>query len=260
MKDRRPAIVVAWIAFAATVRLARAADPRRLVLADSLAAPSLAHPFGCGEGGVDLLSLSMEASARAVLLALAIGLVSTAIGTTAGAIAGMRGRGGAATLARICDTLQALPTFILALAVLSMVRRPTRWHVAAVLAATAWAPFTRLALAEMRVIRDLAFVEASRALGASRWRVLFRHVLPALGPSARAQLGTTAAALLVSEAALAYLGVGPADGVSLGALVDQGVGAMVRAPHVLVVASATLLMSTSVLLGALGPARTRALP
>jgi len=49
------------------------------------------------------------------------------------------------------------------------------------------------------------------------------------------QLGSTAAAVVVSEAALGFVGLGPADGVSLGALIDQGVAAMLRAPHVLAV-------------------------
>jgi ABC-type dipeptide/oligopeptide/nickel transport system permease subunit len=108
-------------------------------------------------------------------------------------------------------------------------------HLGFVFALTAWAPFARLALAQTRVLRDAAFVEAAVALGSGRSRVVFVHLLPNLFGIVAVQLGGTAAAIVVSEAALAFVGFGTRDGVSLGAILDQGVSAMLRAPHVLVV-------------------------
>jgi peptide/nickel transport system permease protein len=238
--SRRFAFPAALVLIAIVARLARVDDPRRLVLALDLAGPSRAHPFGCGEGGVDLLALAAESLLRGLLLAASVALVSLVVGTTLGAAAGLAGGGAARTLRRACDAVQAFPSFVLALGVLAAIPNPTRVHVGVVLSLTAWAPFARLALAELRVVRGLAYVDAARALGASMPRVLFRHAIPAAMPTARAQLGSSASALLVSDAALAFLGVGPSDGVSLGALVDQGLGAIVRAPHVLFVGAATL--------------------
>jgi len=234
-------LVVAIVA-----RVMRASDPRRLDLGVDLARPTWAHPFGCGDGGVDLLALASEALLRSMALALAVSLIALAIGTTLGAAAGLASGATERMVRRACDAVQAFPSFVLALAVLAAIPHPTRWHVGIVLCATAWAPFTRLALAELRVVRSLPYVEASRALGASTLRVLFRHAIPATLPLARTQLGSTASALLVSDAALSFLGVGPSDGVALGALVDQGVGASLRAPHVLFVGAVALC------LGALG--------
>lgn len=235
--------VLALGLLAVATRFGRRVDPRRLDLAQELHGPTSAHPLGCGDGGVDLLAVASEAVLRGLALSLVVALVSLAIGTTLGAAAGLRGGGAARGLSRLCDGLQAFPSFVLALALVAAVPRPSRWHVGAVLALTAWAPFARLALAELRVIRGLSYVEAARALGAGPFRVLVRHAVPAALPTARAQLGSTASALLVSDAALAFLGLGPADGVSLGALVDQGVGALVRAPHVLLVGAAALTVS-----------------
>ena len=240
MPMKRLAFPAALVAIAIVARFARAADPRRLALTLDLSGPSGAHPFGCGEGGVDLLALASEALLRGLALAATVALVALVIGTTLGAAAGLAGGGAARALRRVCDAVQAFPSFVLALGVLAAIPSPTRVHVGVVLSLTAWAPFARLALAELRVVRGLAYVDAARALGASTPRVLFRHALPAAMPTARAQLGSSASALLVSDAALAFLGVGPADGVSLGALVDQGLGAIVRAPHVLFVGAATL--------------------
>jgi peptide/nickel transport system permease protein len=87
------------------------------------------------------------------------------IGTPLGEVAAYdRGRTERA-VGRACDLVQAFPSFLLALAVLSAVRTPTRVHLAFVFALTAWAPFTRLALAETRVLRGSAFVDAAIALG-----------------------------------------------------------------------------------------------
>jgi ABC-type dipeptide/oligopeptide/nickel transport system permease subunit len=239
---RKLAFPLFLIVLAAIARLARADDPRRLDLALELARPTLRHPLGCGDGGVDLLALASEALLRSLWLASIVALVALVIGTTLGGAAALAGGRLDAVLSRACDAVQAFPSFVLALGILAAVPHPTRMHVAVVLSLTAWAPFARLALAEIRVVRGLAYVEAARALGGSRARVLFRHALPAALPTARAQLGTTAAALLVSDAALAFLGVGPSDGVALGALLDQGLGAIVRAPHVLLVGAGALCL------------------
>jgi ABC-type dipeptide/oligopeptide/nickel transport system permease subunit len=211
-------------------------------------APSGARPLGCGEGGVDLLAVLSWAELRAVALAAIVALVGFALGTPLGAGAALaRGRWERAA-ERACDLVQAFPTFILALAVLSAVRAPSRVHIGAIFAVTAWAPFARLSLAQTRVLRDAAFVEAAFALGRSRAGVLARHVVPNLLGVVAVQLGSTAAAIVVSEAALAFVGFGPGDGVSLGGVLDQGVVAMLRAPHVLVVGAAAVFATSGALL------------
>ncbi|MEO7092048.1 MAG: ABC transporter permease subunit [Polyangiales bacterium] len=245
----------ALVVVAILSRALRPDDPRRLQLTLELALPSLRHPFGCGEGGVDLLAVASEALLRSVGLAAIVAFISLVVGTGLGAAAGMAGGPVSRLARRACDAVQAFPSFVLALGVLAAIRSPTRVHVAIVLALTAWAPFARLALAELRVVRELAYVEAARAIGASPLRVLLRHALPATLPVARAQLGSTASALLVSDAALAFLGVGPSDGVALGALVDQGLGAIVRAPHVLFVGAAALALGALALQAIADPAR-----
>jgi ABC-type dipeptide/oligopeptide/nickel transport system permease subunit len=97
----------------------------------------------------------------------------------------------------------------------------------------------------IRSLRDSAFIEAARALGGDRLRVVFRHLVPNLLGVVAVQLGATAAAVVVSEAALSFVGFGARDGVSLGAVLDQGVSAMLRAPHVLLV-GAFSVFATSV--------------
>jgi len=228
----------------ASLIAAGARSPTRLDPDLSWAPPSGAWPLGCGEAGVDLLALLAHAMQRGVVLATVVALVGFVIGCPLGAAAGLaRGRFERG-VARACDLVQAFPTFLLALVVLSAVRSPTRAHLGAVFVLTAWAPFTRLALAQTRVLRDATFVEAARALGGDRVRVVVVHLLPNLLGVVAVQLGSTAAAVVVSEAALSFVGFGTRDGISLGGILDQGVSAMLRAPHVLLVGAAGVFVTS----------------
>lgn len=233
------AIVVGVSSAVALVR-----EPGLLVPELAWAAPSWSRPLGSGEGGVDLLALVAHASQRAVLLAVGVSLVGFLVGSPLGAAAAIaRGRFERG-VTRACDLVQAFPTFLLALTVLSAVRSPTRLHLGAVFALTAWAPFTRLALAQTRVLRDQAFVEAAKAIGVRPARVVLRHLVPNLLGVVAVQLGGSAAAVVVSEAALSFVGFGARDGVSLGVVLDQGVSAMLRAPHVLLVGAAAVFCTS----------------
>jgi peptide/nickel transport system permease protein len=241
-----PLSLIAAASGAACFAVARAPD--RLEPARAWCGLSWERPLGCGEAGVDLFALVSHAEVRGIALAAIVAAFGFAFGTPLGAAAALgRGRFERA-VDRACDLLQAFPTFLLALVVLSAVRAPSRVHIGAVFALTAWAPFARLALVQTRVLRDAQFVEAAAALGAGRAAVLARHVVPNLLGVVAVQLGSTAAAIVVSEAALAFVGLGPADGVSLGSVLDQGVAAMLRAPHVLVVGAVAVFATSAAML------------
>lgn len=222
--------------------------PGRLHPALAWSGPTAARPLGCGEAGVDLFAVVTQAELRALLLAATVALAGWLVGMPLGGAAALA-RGRFERFAeRACDLVQAFPTFILALAVLSALREPSRVAIGLVFAITAWAPFARLSLAQTRTLRDAPFVEAAVALGRGPAGVLLRHILPNLLGVAAVQLGSTAAAMVVSEAALAFLGFGPRDGVSLGGILDQGVAAMFLAPHVLVVGAASVFATSVALL------------
>jgi len=235
---------------AGLARALRAASPSKLVPEEAYLPPSLAHPFGCGEGGVDVLALLAASCLGALGLAASVASLGFVIGTPLGALAAMRRGALEAVVGRTCDALQAFPSFLLALTVLSAVRHPTRLHLACVFALTAWAPFARLALSEARVLRSAGFVEAARALGLGEAKILVRHVVPNLLGTVAVQLGASAAAVVLSEASLSFVGFGAADGVSLGSALDQGVSAMLRAPHVLVFSALAVFATSTSLLAA----------
>lgn len=228
-------------------------SPSRLEIDLAWAGPSAAHPLGSGDGGVDLAALAGHATFRALVLSACVSLFGFAVGTPLGAAAGL-GRGRLERwLLRACDLVQSFPSFLLALAVLSAVRAPSRLHIGLVFAITAWAPFARVATAQARILGESQFVEAARALGLGRARVIALHLVPnLLGPVA-VQIGTSAAGVVLGETALGFVGLGPPDGVSLGALLEQGTLGMLRAPHVLGVgALAVIAVSGSLQLASEG--------
>jgi peptide/nickel transport system permease protein len=246
-----PAAAVFAVTFA-VVALGRH-SPTRMTLALSWAAPSEDRLLGSGEAGVDVLGLVCDATVRALGLSFAVATFGFAFGAPLGVVAALRGGAFERWTLRTCDLVQSFPSFLLALAVLSAVRTPSRVHIGLVFCIGAWAPFARLALVQARAIAGAPFVEAARALGAARARVVFRHVLPnVLGPVA-VQLGTAAAGVVLGETALGFVGLGPPDGVSLGALLEQGTAGMLRAPHVLLAGSiAVALVSGSLQLASEG--------
>jgi peptide/nickel transport system permease protein len=237
-------VVVACAAIAPT------RDPERLDPALSFCSPALAHPLGCGEAGVDLLALVAHAVLRGAALALVVAAIGLVVGAPLGAAAAMaRGRF-ERVVDRACDLVQSMPSFLLALAVLSAVRTPSRVHLAFVFSLTAWAPFARLALAQTRVLRSAAFVDAARALGVRGAGLLVRHVLPNSIGVLAVQLGATGGAIVVSEAALSFVGLGPRGGVSLGSALEQGVSCMLYAPHVMAVAALAIVATSASVIAA----------
>jgi len=248
MKWRNAAPAIALLATCAV--LAPGRDPEHLDPHLSFLSPSMAHPLGCGEAGVDLLALVAHATLRGAALAAVVAIVGLVIGAPLGAAAAMaRGRTERA-VDRACDLVQAFPSFLLALAVLSAVRSPNRVHLAFVFSLTAWAPFTRLALAQTRVLRGANFVEAARALGVRGPTLLGRHVLPSSLGVLAVQLGSTAGAIVVSEAALSFVGLGPRGGVSLGSILEQGVASMLFAPHVMAVGAVAIMLTSAAVIAA----------
>jgi peptide/nickel transport system permease protein len=229
----------------ALVRLRHA--PTQVRPLRTLEPPSWEFPFGLGDAGTDVIGIASEGILRAASLAVAVATFGLIVGVTLGALAAYCGGIIDRSVSRACDLVQAFPGFLLAMAVLAGAKSPTRAHLFLVFALTAWAPFCRLALAEGRIAQSLAYVEAARAFGASSTYVLRRHVIPHLMPTAWMQFGSTCSAVILGEAALSFVGIGP-SGVSLGALLDQGVFFMLLSPHVLCVGALGVLLTSQSLL------------
>jgi peptide/nickel transport system permease protein len=200
-------VVVVLVALALLAPVVSPADPNRPDVRRILEPPSRAHPLGTDHLGRDVLS-RMLYGAR---VSLAVGFVSVgiavAIGIVLGSLAGYKAGALDAIIMRLVDLMLVFPRFFLLLAVLAFVT-PSIWTIMVVIGLTGWMGVTRLVRAEFLSLKEREFVVWSQAVGATGFRVVWRHILPnAMAPVLVAMtLGIPAA--ILTESGLSFLGIG----------------------------------------------------
>ena len=209
---RRPTAVLA-LALLALVVLAAVfapnlapAAPTRMDIAHRLAPPGARHPLGSDDFGRDVLSrllygarLSLGVGALTVALATALGL---AIGLAAGTLRRLD-----AALMRFTDALMAFPDILLAIALMAGLG-PSMANVVLALGIVYTPRVARVVRGATLVLRELPFIEAARAMGASDLRIMAAHLLPNLASALIVQGTFIFGSAILTEAALSFLGAG----------------------------------------------------
>jgi peptide/nickel transport system permease protein len=227
-------LVAVMIGFALLGPLLIPADPAQQDLRTRLAPPfwvtgDWSHPLGTDQLGRDLLA-RLAAGARVSLgIAVAVTLIAGTLGVALGTVAGTRGALVDRAIGFAVDVQLAIPVVVLAVAVAALFQQGIG-TVVVILAGSGWVTYQRVVRLQLRALRSAAFIEAATSLGASRWRIALRHMLPnAVGPVivlATQQI----AAVMLFEAALTYLGVGvPIETITWGGMVSEGREAMFSA-------------------------------
>ncbi len=179
-------------------------------LVDRLQGPSGTHWFGTDLQGRDEFSRILYGAQISLQVGVVAVFMGLAMGGTIGALAGAFGGKVDAVLMRIVDVLLSIPGILLAIGIVAWLGRGLPQIMLAV-AATTTPLFARLLRGSLLALREADFVIAARSLGASRWRVLFRHMLPnALTPLIVAATLALATAI-IDVAGLGFLGLGPPD-------------------------------------------------
>ena len=207
-----------------------------------LAKPSWSHPLGTDDLGQDLLARMIYGGRISLAVGLAAMLVAMSVGVLVGSIAGMS-RGWISTgLMWLTDLFLSLPQLPLLLLVIYLFRDKLKAMfgleagvfimIVIVIGGLRWMPVARLVRAQFLSLREKEFVEAARALGASRMRQVLRHILPnALGPVIVAGTIDVAAAI-IAESTLSFLGLGfPPDIPTWGRLLFDAKDYLDFAPH-----------------------------
>ncbi len=180
-----------------------------------LAAPSLAHPLGTDDLGRDIWSGVLHGARISLLVGFLAASTSGVIGVLMGSVAGYGGGRVDDTLMRITEFFLVIPTFLLAL-VLVAVLRPSVWNVIFAIGLLGWPSTARLVRAEVLALRGREFVTAARAIGTGSARILFREVLPNAMPPVIVNTSLGVAAAILTEAGLSFLGLGDPNLISWG--------------------------------------------
>jgi len=189
------------------------------------AAPSKAHLFGTNSIGIDMLAQILKGVLADVQVAILVAAMAVMIGTLVGAVAGYYGGKVDNLLMRFVDLILVIPVLVVLVLLAHIVaQKANNWlWLAIIIGSLSWTYVARLVRAEFLSLRERDFVEASRALGASDWRIISRHMIPnAVGPII-VNATITIAGAIVLESTLSYLGLGiQPPSVSLGLLIEQG--------------------------------------
>ncbi|HEV8397873.1 MAG TPA: ABC transporter permease [Vicinamibacterales bacterium] len=200
-------------------------------LALRLDGPSLRHWFGLDELGRDILSRVLAGARISMLVGLVVVSISSTVGIVVGAAAGYFGGRVDEILSRAIDILMAFPGLLLAIAMVAVLG-PSLFNVVFALSLIGWVGYARLVRGQVLRARELEFVQAARALGASTPRVLVHHVIPTTLPAVTVQATLGMGGAILAEASLSFLGLGVQPPTpSWGTMLNYGRIHLLDAPH-----------------------------
>jgi peptide/nickel transport system permease protein len=184
-----------------------ARSPTAIDLGHSLKGPSLSHPMGTDSLGRDLFARFNEGARISLTVALVVVLIAGLIGGALGVVSAMAGGSRDAILMRLMDAILAFPPLILAMGVtvgLGVGLRSATIGIA--LASVPW--YGRLVRSEVIRIRTRPFIESTVALGATRTRIIARHILPHTVTTVAVQTAAAFGYAILALAALGFVGLG----------------------------------------------------
>ena len=201
-------------------------DPLEQNYDEILQPPSRQHFMGTDALGRDLFSRVVYGSRYALMIGVAVVLFELAIGASLGFIAGYFGGIWDLVIMRLVDTILSIPTLVLAMAIAGAFGGGL-WVMVVAIAVAGWGQFARLVRAQALSLKEAAFIEAARALGASHLRIIVRHLLPnSMGPVLVYTTLYIPTAILWS-ASLSFLGLGAQPPTpEWGAIIADGRGFM----------------------------------
>ena len=196
----------------------------------ALRAPGLDHPLGTDAVGRDLAARIVSGARLSLLVGLLSRLVALALGTAAGLLAGYFGGWLDSIVMRLADMTLAFPALLLLIAIVAAFG-PSLLTLFLALGLLGWAPVARVLRSQVLALRRQDYVEAAKAIGCSRRRILLRHLLPACGSTLLVLFSMGMAGAIIAEGSLSFLGLGAQPPQpSWGTLIRDGFGYLRSAP------------------------------
>jgi peptide/nickel transport system permease protein len=193
-------------------------------------APSWAHPLGTTYPGVDLLTSMVKAVRIDLFYSVLVVAIGAAVGSVVGVISANVGGLMDEIVMRITDVFFSIPYLILALAVGFILGR-SLLNMSIALAIVWWPLYARYTRSQTLSTKESTFVEAAKASGVSRIKIMFKHILPNALPPVFIQISLDLGSIMVVFSTLAFIGfITNANVPELGYLSAQGLGFIQNAP------------------------------
>ena len=199
--------------------------------------PSAAHWMGTDGLGRDLLTRVLFGARVSMTVGLGTAAIALIIGTTYGLMAGFKGERWDQFMMRVVDIFYGLPDMLIFI-LLSLLFGRNITGLMVALGLVTWVRFARIARGQVLQAKEMLYVEGATALGVSRGRILFRHILPNITGPLIVTLTFSIPSAILAESTLSFIGIGINDpysvwGTSWGTLAQDGYRAMRSYPHVI---------------------------
>ncbi|HML47414.1 MAG TPA: ABC transporter permease [Clostridia bacterium] len=221
-------LVLLMVLIAVSAPLLTRYGPLEINVADRLKPPDAKHWFGTDSMGRDLFDRVIYGARISLTVGFSVGIIAGILGMVVGLYASLYGWLDH-ILMRICDGLKAIPSTLLAITLMTVLGADIK-NVIISMVIVSVPGIARVARGSALVAREQTYVEAMRCLGASKTRILWRHIAPNILTPVIVQVTFIFASAIITEAALSFLGAGvPAPAPSWGNILSDGRGVIFTA-------------------------------
>lgn len=237
-------LVTVFVAFALFAPWLAPHDPGQIDLKARLQRPSASHWFGTDELGRDILSRVIYGARISMLVGSSVVAGSLLLGLIFGSLAGYYG-GYTDRIFNvvIMNAFLSFPGILLAIAFVAFLG-PGIFNLILALCIGGWVGYARLVRAQVLAVKEREFVEAARALGASDWRIITRHILPNIIQPVIVQAAIGMAGAVLAEATMSFLGLGiPPPTASWGSMLNDGRAHLFDAPHLVLFPALAVMLA-----------------
>ncbi len=218
-------------------------DPYRVALHEQLLPASTTYWLGTDNFGRDVLTRILYGARISLVVGTVPSLISLLIGTFMGILSGYMGGKTDFVIMRLADTMIAFPSLLLAMVVMYTLGA-NLFNIFIALALVGWAGVARVVRSQTLALKEKEFIEAARANGTSRVRIMFSHIFPNVTPTLIVLFSLSIPEAIMWESSLSFLGVGvqPPE-ASWGLLVAKGKEYLFQAPLVAIMPGVAILMT-----------------
>ena len=219
-------------------------DPAFIDLPHRLQGPSAGHWFGTDELGRDILSRIVAGARISMLVGSSVVACSLFLGLVFGSIAGYYGGLTDRVLnVVVMNSFLSFPGILLAIAFVAFLG-PGIFNLILALSIGGWVGYGRLVRAQVLAAREKEYVEAARALGASDWRIVTRHILPNIIQPVIVQAAIGMAGAVLAEATMSFLGLGvPPPTASWGSMLNDARSHLFDSPHMVAFPAVAVMLA-----------------